>query len=124
MQKLVIQTQYRENYGAHDWDGKGECPQYWKFKGGSTYVVPNFKDFSNVADVVSTLTDLITYKNEGSEEYILDWEIVNQNKKVCEDWETPVQISQVDDKFVALRISDNRGEYGWMRSEIFEKTES
>ena len=37
--KLVIHTQYCENYGAHDWDGVGECPQYWKFKGGSTYVV-------------------------------------------------------------------------------------
>ena len=41
MQTLVIQTQYKENYGAHDWDGKGECPQYWKFKGGSTYFVTN-----------------------------------------------------------------------------------
>ena len=39
--KLVIQTQYKENYGAHDWNGEGECPQYWKFKGGETYVVPN-----------------------------------------------------------------------------------
>ena len=36
--KLVIHTQFKENYGAHDWDGR-ECPQYWKFKGGSTYVV-------------------------------------------------------------------------------------
>jgi len=39
--KLVIQTQFKENYGAHDWDGKGECPQYWKFKGGETYVFAN-----------------------------------------------------------------------------------
>ena len=23
---LVIDTQYMENYGAHDWDGEGECP--------------------------------------------------------------------------------------------------
>ena len=37
--KLVIQTQIKENYGAHDWDGEGECPQRWKFKGGTTYVV-------------------------------------------------------------------------------------
>ena len=36
--KIVFQTQIRENYGAHDWDGKGECPQYWKFKGGNTFV--------------------------------------------------------------------------------------
>ena len=36
--KLVIYTQFRENYGAHDWDGEGECPQRWKYKGGDTYV--------------------------------------------------------------------------------------
>ena len=41
--KLVIHTQFKENYGAYDWDGKGECPQYWKFKGGSTYVVEAFR---------------------------------------------------------------------------------
>ena len=37
--RLVIETQCRENYGAHDWDGQGTCPQYWKYKGGSTYVL-------------------------------------------------------------------------------------
>jgi hypothetical protein len=26
MVMLVIRTQYHENYGAHDWDGTGECP--------------------------------------------------------------------------------------------------
>ena len=30
--KLHITCQYMENYGAHDWDGQGECPQHWKFK--------------------------------------------------------------------------------------------
>ena len=39
--KLLITTQVRENYGAHDWDGTGECPQYWKFKGGNEYLVLN-----------------------------------------------------------------------------------
>jgi len=39
--KLLITTQVYENYGAHDWDGVGECPQYWKAKGGSDYVVKN-----------------------------------------------------------------------------------
>lgn len=125
MQKLVIETQYRENYGAHDWDGKGECPQYWKSKGGSTYVVNNFSNnFMDCQDVVAKLTKLIAYKNEASEEYILDWEIVDQSKKVCEDWESPIEISQIGDSFVAIRIQDNRGEYGYMKSEILEKTES
>ena len=31
---LVALTQIRENYGAHDWDGKDTCPDYWKMKGG------------------------------------------------------------------------------------------
>jgi hypothetical protein len=30
--QLLITTQTQENYGAHDWDGEGACPQYWKFK--------------------------------------------------------------------------------------------
>ena len=84
--KLVINTQYRENYAAHDWDGKGECPQYWKFKGGSTYVVPNILGES--PDILKRVRPLIEYGNYGSEEYILDYEIVENNAKVCEDWET------------------------------------
>jgi hypothetical protein len=45
---LVIRTQYMENYGAHDWDGQGECPQYWKAKGGSDYVVKNFTNIKSI----------------------------------------------------------------------------
>tara|TARA_B100001113_G_scaffold1418_1_gene1252 strand:+ start:2356 stop:2853 length:498 start_codon:yes stop_codon:yes gene_type:complete len=121
--KLVIHTQYRENYGAHDWDGKGECPQYWKFKGGSTYVVPNILGES--PDIMKKLRPLIEYGNYGSEEYILDYEIVENNAKVCESWESVTQIfiNQKTGDVVALKVIDNR-EDGWMRSEILEKTES
>jgi hypothetical protein len=41
---FVILTQIQENYGAHSWDGQGECPSYWKFKGGESYVCENFED--------------------------------------------------------------------------------
>lgn len=37
--RLVVGFSYQENYGAHDWDGKGECPQYWKSKGGIDVIV-------------------------------------------------------------------------------------
>jgi hypothetical protein len=37
--QIVISGQYRENYGSHDWDGIGECPQYWKNKGSHLMVV-------------------------------------------------------------------------------------
>ena len=124
MQKLVIQTQYRENYAYPDWDGKGECPQAWKFKGGSTYVINSFKDFNKVTEVMKQLDALITFGNEGSEEYILSWEIVPQSRKVCEDWETVTQLwLNPVGKWEALKITDNR-EDGYMRREILEKTES
>ena len=124
MQKLVIQTQYRENYAYPDWDGKGECPQAWKFKGGSTYVINSFKDFNKVTEVMKQLDALITIGNEGFEEYILSWEIVPQARKVCEDWETVTQLwLNPVGKWEALKITNNRDD-GWMRSEILEKTES
>lgn len=40
--KLIISTQVFENYGAHNWNGEGECPQYWKAKGGDDYEVATF----------------------------------------------------------------------------------
>ena len=70
---LVIRTQFMENYGAHDWDGTGECPQYWKMKGGSEYKVTNVPlniDYQEVVSMANVETD-----NIGCREYILDWSI-------------------------------------------------
>lgn len=40
MKTLVnIYAQIEENYGAHNWDGQGECPQYWKKKGTQMFQV-------------------------------------------------------------------------------------
>ena len=70
---LVIRTQFMENYGAHDWDGTGECPQYWKMKGGSEYKVTNVPlniDYQEVVSMANVETD-----NIGCREYILDWSL-------------------------------------------------
>jgi len=123
MQKLVIQTQYRENYAYPEWDGKGECPDGWKFKGGSTYVIPNFKDFDGASALVSRLSNLIEFNNEACEEYILTWNIVDHADKVCEDWESPIQMHIDGLNVLALKVTKN-DEFGYMRSEILEKTES
>lgn len=32
---IVVICVLRENYGAHGWDGTGECPQLWKNKGSN-----------------------------------------------------------------------------------------
>jgi len=76
MAKLLITTQVYENYGAHDWDGTGECPQYWKAKGGSDYVVKKFKDLNKVTETVMALRSQIECDNEGFRETIIGWEIV------------------------------------------------
>ena len=97
--KLLIQTQFKENYGAHDWDGQGECPQYWKFKGGDTFVVPGV----NNKDLLPQLTKLIEYKDEGSEEYIIFAEVVPDDATECESWETPWTIHVEDTGIYASR---------------------
>jgi hypothetical protein len=76
MAKLLITTQVYENYGAHDWDGVGECPQYWKAKGGNDYVVKKFKDLNKVTETVMALRGQIEQDNEGFRETIIGWEIV------------------------------------------------
>lgn len=74
--KLLITTQNYENYGAHDWDGVGECPQYWKAKGGSDYVVKNFTNFNNTTEAVMALRGQIEEDSEYFRSSIIDWEIV------------------------------------------------
>ncbi len=92
MAKLVIQTQCKENYGAHDWDGKGECPKYWKFKGGNTYVMENLSEMCKkkiLSNGIPNIASLISKANNYWEEYILDWSIEEDEKSVCEHWEKP-----------------------------------
>ena len=48
--KLVIITQFRENYGAHDWNGVGSCPQYWKDKGSTEYILDDLEHYLSPND--------------------------------------------------------------------------
>ncbi len=86
--KLLIQTQVYENYGAHDWDGTGTCPQYWKAKGGNDYVVKKFKGDATTA--VMALRSQIECDNEGYRENIVSWEIV------ADDYLTEFEQSQLE----------------------------
>ena len=83
--KLVITTQVRENYGAHDWDGTGTCPQYWKNKGGSEYIVDDMEHFVTIDDdffakniksiVYDYISPKITQNSDLYEESIIDYSI-------------------------------------------------
>tara|TARA_R100001460_G_scaffold4800_2_gene13484 strand:- start:8850 stop:9362 length:513 start_codon:yes stop_codon:yes gene_type:complete len=99
MTTLVIQTQYRENYAAHN-EGyeHGVDEPHWKFKGGTTYLVHDLteKNINAIAkDGIKNIEKLITYSNPASEEYVLDYEIRedgHQGDPVCQPWETPVEL--------------------------------
>ena len=90
--KLVINTQFRENYGAHDWDGKGECPQYWKNKGGDTYVVEiSLAEAHEIAFYVA-VEKCIEHSSDYSEEYIIGQKLVDDcdfdPSTLVPEWET------------------------------------
>tara|TARA_E500000178_G_C17029047_1_gene759556 strand:- start:3143 stop:3637 length:495 start_codon:yes stop_codon:yes gene_type:complete len=126
--KLVIQTQYRENYAAHNEDYvHGVSEAYWKFKGGETFVVScSFADAAEPAFRQAAF-DAVSYSNEASEEYVLDWEIVDDAEFLMsnhiEEWDTPTMLWFDGEHFMATKKTDNT-HMGYMRSEILTKFES
>lgn len=72
MSKLMISTQYCENYGSPD-------EPYWKFKGGNEYFVANVNECDMIDVIVDRVRDQVEYANDMSTEYILDVEIVADN---------------------------------------------
>ena len=78
MSKLLILTQVYENYAAHDWDGKGECPQYWKAKGGCDYVVRNI-DVNRAADIANWAAGQVEQDSEYYRETVIAWEVVEDD---------------------------------------------
>jgi hypothetical protein len=80
--KLHIVTQYMENYGAHDWDGEGECPQRWKMKGGEDFFYalgPNGRSDEALAQLVNHLRKDIEWDDVGSRQYIVGYGIVEDS---------------------------------------------
>ena len=68
---LVIDTQYMENYGAHDWDGVGACPQYWKAKGGSEYKVTGVPMNADVDRILFMLGQEVQWSSDGSSSTVI-----------------------------------------------------
>ena len=91
--KLLITTQIQENYGAHDWDGQGECPQYWKFKGGSDYsyaLGSSLRNAETLNEIVEYFRKQIECNNEGFREYIIGFDVV------ADDYLTDFERSQLE----------------------------
>ena len=121
MQKLVIETQYLENYGD------SENP-YMKFKGGSTYVLTNCGDLdkneiaTTVARVKPYITTDLQKSNGGSESYIIDVKVVPLSEKIVADWDSATEFTFDGNNVNFIKIEDNRGEFSFMKEEILEVT--
>lgn len=117
--KLVISTQYSENYG----DSNGS---YWKFKGGETYVVENISERDRArieANGIPTLTSLINYSNDASSEEVISFSILEDDTIVCEEWETPIvcMYSKSDGCWYFTRTTKNDGSYREPIASKFER---
>lgn len=92
--RLVAVSQVYENYGAHCWDGEGECPQHWKAKGGSEYHAA-LGTASEVlalgsAGIEATLQRMLakfTRTDEYWQEYLIDWQVVPTTEETYEEKE-------------------------------------
>lgn len=101
--KVIIQTQTYENYGAHDWDGEGECPQRWKPKGGYTFIFT-----CNPRDKYK-LAALVKINNEMFVEEIIDIaeceEAFFNVRDHCSEYQHPTFIERGVDCWLAHRIA-------------------
>jgi hypothetical protein len=91
--QLLITTQTQENYGAHDWDGVGECPSYWKFKGGQDYkfdLGTTLRNSQSLAELVNHFRGQIEEDNDYYRNHIIGYEVV------ADDFLTEFEQSQLD----------------------------
>ena len=89
--KLLITTQVYENYAIREDGSVGTgADAYWKAKGGSEYVVKNFKDAKHMTEVLMALRGKIETDNDYFREYIVNFEIV------ADDYLTEFERSQLE----------------------------
>jgi hypothetical protein len=92
--RILIETQYSENYAAPDWDGVSEFPYYWKQKGGESYFLPVPEAFplADVSRLVDDVRSQVEWANNYSQSYIVSWEVVpddyvTEDEKMQLEWE-------------------------------------
>ena len=91
--KLHIVTQYCENYGAHDWDGEGSCPQRWKFKGGEDYFYQLGNETpsdEHIDELVQVLRARFEYSDDYASNSLVGYGVV------ADDFRTEFERSQLE----------------------------
>lgn len=111
--KVVIKTQYRENYGTPD-------DPYWKFKGGSVFVIENLSErqAKRAEDTVCpNLRQLIEYSSAMGEEYFLSVQAVEDSECPWDEWEEPIKLTYENGKWFAVETETN-GAYSYLNKKI------
>ena len=82
---ILVQTQYIENYGCHDEDGKSENDNaYWKFKGGEEYLVYGTSD--RPANAMALVAAICMRNDLYGKEYPIGYEVVDADYEPEEEW--------------------------------------
>lgn len=126
MLNLIIKTQYKENYAINEDGSFGTgADSYWKFKGGSSYLITDI-DFINteyLEGLVNETAFIHSYENDASMEYVLDWELIDENdlSEHIADWESPYILEKNAEGNWTSKKTEENGDYGYMRNEILQK---
>jgi hypothetical protein len=108
---LSIGTQYLENYGAHTWDGNGDCPQFWKAKGGEEIIVTDVPETLDPEKVVDMVRGEIEWSSDYSQQYIVGFGLVEPGYETYDERDQREFEGEV--KFPATRIAYSDLIFSW-----------
>lgn len=80
--KIVIQTQYIENYSFHANDNAHPLREdRWKYKYGNEFVIKNVgtTNMTALEELVKKAEAKVCHDGPGSREYILGWELMGDD---------------------------------------------
>ncbi len=113
--KLIVTTQYRENYGD-------EMNPYWKEKFGSTYVFKNIELDENAKVVgIEDMESKCEFSNPMAVESVLVWYVASDDEALdVEDYELPsvIYYELVDGEWTGYKINDTRIADSFLREGI------
>lgn len=104
--KLVIETQYRENYGIDHETGLDS--NYWEPKGGSTYVVENIQEFNDSTQATYLVSLVVEYSNSASMEEIICADEMPDGAPEGEPWENPTYITIMREEDATVLVAKRR----------------
>lgn len=89
--KLIVITQYRENYGYR-----------WKCKGGMQYSV-KVESLDKLNELAEEITKEVEYKNEEASNEVIDWYVMGDSEEYPEYFYDVTHMEKVDGKWTRRR---------------------